>query len=1072
MTRRGKSVFARFLGVLAAVALLGAPLAAQQSMGKVEGTVADQAGVPIANAQVLIVGTSFGTVTNEKGYYFFNNVPVGTYTVRAQLIGYAPAEVRGVRVLGGQTITTDIKLESSAVQVTGVTVTAAANPLVPRDQVTSKSIVSGDFVNDLPVDDMRAVVALTPGVVESGATAGLSIRGGRPGEANVYIDGAAVRGTNNGAPRIELGTNAVEEASVTTGALGVEFSDAQSGVISFTTKSGGEKLSGSLGATTDSPFGDNMSVGFNRLEGSVGGPVPGIRNLRFFGSTILSGQVSDFRGAGSENVPRFIVSGTDTVVTTPDSNVTVPAYVQYSGECGHFGSTATPASQAILNNYGASCNGRKFPVDWNSFVRLQGKLQYSYGSGSSVSLTGLADGNQFRNTSDLSLGAPTRQTGQHNWNRLGVLNWVHQVTRTAEQALSVNLNLSWAQDRTISGPLDPSSELDTREPSLGLVLSNLDFAGVDRMPFPITEDIIRNVRTNSGLRTPFLGQSELDSGQPYRLNPYAMQGSWPTSGVDVAASSLSETRYQGRVVVDWQANRYHRFTLGGDAKKTDLAFWQSNLLTQIFMDAYLVHPTQYGFFASDRLDLGDVVLELGGRYDYYNANALFPTTPARISSHPDWDGNAATSDQIYQQMLDNPDIFTPSVGHSTVSPRLRVSFPITEQTGFRLSYAHQVQTPDFSTLLTGINNDLTFTNTNDIFGRDLDFGKTIQFEFGVRHAFSRDLILDVAAFNKDKVSDYAARILRFEDPRDPTDTLVVNVLTNRDFGNARGVEVKLDWRVGSYLTTGVAYTFQVSKNTGSDPFAYLNTFARQVSGLTGDRVSPPEAANRTNDDRTHNLVGAVSLSFPDDYKKGTTAGALLRNLGVFMTFRVQSGLAYTRLDNQGAGQTAPQLNFGLGGRAVEGLNASVLPWSKLVDLRLTKGLRFGGTDWTLFADIRNLLNIKNVIGAFAETGDLVNARHRNNVLSAEQANMLSEADEAGVLAADSSIDVGASCASWGLAVNCVAMRRAEARFGDGDGIYTFEEQQRALNTYYDSRFGSWRFLERPRNLRLGLELSF
>jgi len=86
------------------------------------------------------------------------------------------------------------------------------------------------------------VIALQPGVVESGNGSGLSIRGGRPGEANVYIDGAPVRGANGGAQGINVQTNAVEEASVTTGALPVQFGDAQSGVISFTTRSGCEKL--------------------------------------------------------------------------------------------------------------------------------------------------------------------------------------------------------------------------------------------------------------------------------------------------------------------------------------------------------------------------------------------------------------------------------------------------------------------------------------------------------------------------------------------------------------------------------------------------------------------------------------------------------------------------------------------------------------------------------------------------------------------------------------------------------------------------------------------------------------
>src|SRR5437867_8561563 len=266
MMHRLRNVVGRFLvvGAVFAIAVVAAPLAAQQTTGKIEGTVSDQAGAAVANAKVFVVGTSFGAVTNEKGYYFVNNVPVGTYSLRAQFIGFAPSEVRNVRVLGGQTITQDVKMQSSAVVLTGVTVTAASNPIVPRDEVASKTTVGQQLVDNLPVDDIRNIVAVQPGVVESGSGAGVSIRGGRPGEANVYIDGAPVRSTNSGSQRVNLGTNAVEEASVTTGALGVEFADAQSGVISFTTRAGGQSYAGSVSTESDSPFGNSISVGFNR----------------------------------------------------------------------------------------------------------------------------------------------------------------------------------------------------------------------------------------------------------------------------------------------------------------------------------------------------------------------------------------------------------------------------------------------------------------------------------------------------------------------------------------------------------------------------------------------------------------------------------------------------------------------------------------------------------------------------------------------------------------------------------------------------------------------------------------
>ncbi|HYU09193.1 MAG TPA: TonB-dependent receptor [Gemmatimonadales bacterium] len=1101
MMHRLRNVVGRFLvvGAVFAIAVVAAPLAAQQTTGKIEGTVSDQAGAAVANAQVFVVGTSFGAVTNEKGYYFVNNVPVGTYSLRAQFIGFAPSELRNVRVLGGQTITQDIKMQSSAVVLTGITVTAAANPIVPRDQVTSKAILAGDLVDHLPVDDVRSVLSLTPGVVESGANAGVSIRGGRPGEANVYIDGAPIRGTNSGGALATLGTNAIEEASVTTGALGVEFSDAQSGVISYTTKAGGNTLSGSGSWETDNA--STNSSGLNRFEGSLGGPVPGVQNLRFFGSAVLIGQVSGTplgnaqiaapvigqgRGMGAEDQPVFVRAGVDTLVPTVESDgsvstIALPRYVQYSGKCGAFGSSANAVTQEIRNNYGVECQGIRRPMDWNSSIQLQSKLQYTYGSGSSVSLTGLAGGFQARNTPGRNLNDPAIYSGVHTWTRMAILNLNHQVSRSAERSLAINANLAWARDRGIAGPLTNESETNTRDPALGLQIGALDFAGFDNFPFPITDQIIRDQRTNSGTRGVPLFGAVPDVTQSGRINPFGMINQFPTEGFATTATLLSETRLTGRLVVDWQANRYHRFTLGGDAKRTNLAFWSSNLARQIFMDAYVVKPVQYGLFASDRLDLGDVVLELGARWDYYNSHALFSNTPLFISSAGPalWNPISATDDTAYANSVART--FTPAVGHHTISPRLRVSFPITEHTGFRLSYSHQVQSPEFTTLMSGINNDISFTNTNDVVGRDLDFGKSILFEFGVRHAFSQDLVLDVSAYNKDKVSDFAARVLTFPDPKDSTVLTGINVLTNRDFGNARGVDTKLDWRIGTNLSTSVAYTFQVSKNTGSDPFSYLNTFARQVSGL-GDRTPPPEAAQRTNDDRTHNLAGSVALQLPPDYRKGTTIGAILRDVGIFATFRVQSGLPYTRLENNGDGQTAPRLSFGLGGRTATGttLNAFEMPWTKNVDLRLNKGVRFGRLDATLYADVRNLLNFRNVVGLFAETGDVRNDKNRIAIIgdptlatgSAEYAALWDEASNAGAFnSADKSVDVS-SCAAWGSQVNCVSLRRVEARFGNGDGIYTLDEQERAFNTAYDAFNGSWRFYAAARQVRLGVELKF
>jgi len=425
-------------------------------------------------------------------------------------------------------------------------------------------------------------------------------------------------------------------------------------------------------------------------------------------------------------------------------------------------------------------------------------------------------------------------------------------------------------------------------------------------------------------------------------------------------------------------------------------------------------------------------------------------------------------------------VFDKSVGHHTLSPTVRVSFPITEKTDFRLSYSHQVQTPELTTVLSGTNNDLGFTNTNDQFGRDVGFGKTIQFEFAVRHAFSPDLVLDVAAFNKDKVSDLAYRIKPFDDPANCQGGICrvqnVNVLTTADFGYARGLELTLERRVGSWLNAHAVYTFEISRNTGSDPFSYLNTSARQISQVTGDRVPPPEQALPTNDERNHNIVGNVSITVPRDWQQNTVLGKALRDVSIFMDFRVFSGLPYTRLRNNGAGNQAPRQTLGLIGTQLEPINNSHMPWQKLVDMRVNKGFRISRFDVTAFADARNVFNFKNIASIFAETGDVVNALHRENSLSDEFARLAIEAGTNGALLPNGDINLVPSCTTWkqndASTVNCVMLRRTEARFGNGDQVYTVAEQSRALNAFYDLFSGKQNFYGTPRNIRLGVELSF
>jgi hypothetical protein len=194
---------------------------------------------------------------------------------------------------------------------------------------------------------------------------------------------------------------------------------------------------------------------------------------------------------------------------------------------------------------------------------------------------------------------------------------------------------------------------------------------------------------------------------------------------------------------------------------------------------------------------------------------------------------------------------------------------------------------------------------------------------------------------------------------------------------------------------------------------------------------------------------------------------LTRDLSADLILRATNGLPYTRLQNAGFGTVAPGLPAG---RLDENINASRLPWTRRLDLRLTRVVRAGGRAWTVYADVRNALNFRDIVALFAETGSVVNDRHRFEVLAAEYAGLRAEAGAAGALLPDTTINLS-SCGSWSKPVNCVALTRVERRFGDGNGLYTLTEQQRALNAYYDDFFGAWRFYGPGRTLRFGVELE-
>ncbi len=919
---------------------------------------------------------------------------------------------------------------------------AGATPgdTTPMPRLTSETVITGDVLRTMPVDDPRQALMLVPGVVLRGGDIGigiapqLAIRGSRLGGASVYVDGAPVRFATFGSQAMALGTLGIDHVTVTTGVPGASVADAGGGgVISYVTPAGGRRLAATWRAETDEPFGDGSTVGYNRFEGAVGGPVPGVERFTWSLSGTLQGQRSHYYGRGGADQPAYVLGNLDTLVQWTDGSgttftVPVPQYVQWTGSCSG-------------NNYGFECQGLRRPMDWSTLQRGQAKLSYGYGTGSSVSFTGILFDVQQRAFPGVNIADAALYPGGRGTSRLGVLNWNHALGALRGGPLTLSINLSLARDRLIDGPLSSASELTTRHPELGIEFTTLELTGADSFPLPLTDQLIRNIRSNTGLRVPYIDRLDLANTQPYRLNPYGLAAGWPTGGLDATLTLASEKRLNGRVQLDWQVDRRHVITAGADGERTDLSLYQGNLITLLGLNEVLVHPRRYALFAGDRVALGALVVDVGARYDHFTPGGDFPTTPGFISSHPDWNPTAATDDTAYTNSVAR--VFARGKGQSLVSPRLRAAYAVSPGTSVRAGYGRQVELPAIADVLTNTNSDLSFTSTLSPFGRDVDYAASELMELGAWHAFGSGLSLDVSVYRKNHLAPYAFRIERFANPRQPSETLSIDVLTKVDGGHGTGVDARLDWQLGSVLSGSVSYSFLRAR--ASD-----------------------EAANVT----THAFYAVAGLNVPDGWKAGTALGTIARDVHALATFRLASGLPYTLLVNNGDGQIVPQLGAGAGGLAAGQVDASQLPTTKTVDLRLTKGFRLDGRDLRAYADFRNLFNFTNVVALYAETGTVTNDAFKNALLGPEQASLAAEAQAAGALLGDGTVDLSGNCTSWGSPVNCVALRRVETRFGDGDQLYTPAEQARVLDTYYNSFFGPWRFHGPARTVRVGVEIGF
>ncbi|HEV2148379.1 MAG TPA: TonB-dependent receptor [Longimicrobiaceae bacterium] len=156
------------------------PAAMSAQAGRITGTVVGgQPARPLAGAAVTVPNTALTAVTGEDGRYTLVNVPAGTRTVRASLIGFG-AQTQTVTVAAGETATANFSLQSEAIALEGLV--AVGYGTQRRETVTGAvSSVNMEALENIPVQSLDQMLQGTAAGVQvtqasSAPGGGISVR--------------------------------------------------------------------------------------------------------------------------------------------------------------------------------------------------------------------------------------------------------------------------------------------------------------------------------------------------------------------------------------------------------------------------------------------------------------------------------------------------------------------------------------------------------------------------------------------------------------------------------------------------------------------------------------------------------------------------------------------------------------------------------------------------------------------------------------------------------------------------------------------------------------------------------
>ncbi|MBL4624548.1 MAG: TonB-dependent receptor [Flavobacteriales bacterium] len=226
---------------------------AQQPTQTVKGKVVDQdSEIPLPYVNIILLNTDpiISSITDDKGNFLLENVPVGRYSLQASFIGYESAIIKELIVSSAKATYTTISLKESSVTLGEVVIKARLDKEKPLNKMATVSArmlsveeakrYAGGF------DDPARLVSSFAGVASGVNNNAIIVRGNAPKSLQWKLEGVEIPNPNHFADLVSFGGGAVtglsgqllSNSDFFTGAFPAEYNNALSGVFDIFMREG------------------------------------------------------------------------------------------------------------------------------------------------------------------------------------------------------------------------------------------------------------------------------------------------------------------------------------------------------------------------------------------------------------------------------------------------------------------------------------------------------------------------------------------------------------------------------------------------------------------------------------------------------------------------------------------------------------------------------------------------------------------------------------------------------------------------------------------------------------------